>query len=37
MITTESSNREFHRFFDEHRDELRKWVTRDSPVTYEMK
>ena len=24
MITTESSNREFHRFFDEHRDELSK-------------
>ena len=24
MITSESSNREFHRFFDEHRDELAK-------------
>lgn len=24
MITSESSNREFHRFFDEHRDELSK-------------
>ena len=24
MITSESSNRDFHRFFDEHRDDLNK-------------